>query len=87
MKRLMIHVIGGFTYEVTAIVQDHMITDLKVTKNRNSAYARFAEGVIHRIIKNQNANVDVITGATTTSKALMKAAENALTPNTQKSIE
>ncbi len=69
--------IGGFTYEVGAIIENHKIIDLKVTKNRSSAYARFAEGVIPRILEKQNANVDAITGATTTSKVLMKAVENA----------
>lgn len=47
-------------------------------QNRKSHYARFAEGVFPRIMKKQKANVDTITAATTTSKCLMKAVENAL---------
>jgi uncharacterized protein with FMN-binding domain len=70
---------SGFTYEVEATILNYTITDLQIIKNRTSSYARFAEGVIPRIIEKQNANVDVITGATTTSKALMKAVEDALT--------
>lgn len=35
-----------------------------------------AEGGIPRILGVQNVNVDTITGATTTSKYLMKAVEN-----------
>lgn len=70
--------VGGFTYRVEARVIDHRLTGVKILKNRTSNYARFAEGIIPRIIKHQNANVRAITGATTTSKALMKAVENAL---------
>lgn len=69
--------IGGFTYKVEASIREQRIVDLKIIANRKSAYARFAEGVIPRIIEAQNANVDTITGATTTSKALLKAVENA----------
>lgn len=70
--------IGGFTYKVEAVLREQRIVDLKIVANRKSAYARFAEGVIPRVLEAQNANVDTITGATTTSKALLKAVENAL---------
>jgi uncharacterized protein with FMN-binding domain len=70
--------IGGFTYKVKASLGEQRIVDLKIIANRKSAYARFAEGVIPRVLEAQNANVDTITGATTTSKALLKAVENAL---------
>lgn len=73
---------GGFTYSVQVTVLDHAITDVKVLANRKSAYARFAEGVILRVLAAQNANVDAITGATTTSKCLMKAVGNALSHRT-----
>lgn len=69
---------GGFTYSVEAKVTDHTIENIKIISNRESPYARFAEAVIPRIKRNNNANVDTITGATTTSKCLMKAVENAL---------
>ncbi len=70
--------LGGFLYKVEVSVQYQKINDIKLVQNRENAYARFAEGVIPRIIKKQTANVSAITGATTTSKALMKAVENAL---------
>jgi uncharacterized protein with FMN-binding domain len=70
--------IGGFVYRVKVQVNDHKIDSIDVLQNRSSTYARYAEGVIPRIISGQNANVQGITGATTTSKALMKAVENAL---------
>ena len=71
--------IGGFTYKVEVKVLHHWIENIKIIQNRKNAYARYAEWVIPRIIEAQNANVDAITGATTTSKCLMKAVENALT--------
>lgn len=70
--------LGGFLYKVEVFIQHQKINDIKLIQNRKNAYARFAEGVIPRIIKKQTANVNAITGATTTSKALMKAVENAL---------
>ncbi len=71
---------GGFTYEVEVVVRDHKIERVNVLKNReDSDYAKKAEGVIDRVIKSQSLKVDAVTGATTTSKALLKAIENALT--------
>jgi uncharacterized protein with FMN-binding domain len=37
-----------------------------------------AEGVVKSILDQQKNDVDVVSGATTTSKALLKAVENAL---------
>jgi len=71
---------GAFTYKVEVTVKEHTIADFRIIANRTSSYAHFAEGVIPRIVAAQNANVDAITGATTTSKVLMKAVENALSP-------
>jgi uncharacterized protein with FMN-binding domain len=70
--------VGGFSYIVEVIITNHRIEDIKVLKNRNSSYARWAEAVIPRILKRQTLNVDAVTGATTTSKALMKTVSNSL---------
>jgi len=75
---------GKFTYQVDVTIKDHKIETIKVLKNRDTKYAKMAEGVIERIKTSQSPNVDAITGATTTSKALMKAVENALTKGVQK---
>lgn len=69
---------SGFEYRVAVTVAEATITSVDVLQNRDSDYARFAQGVIPRIIKNQSPDVDGITGATTTSKCLMKAVETAL---------
>lgn len=69
---------GGFTYQVEVDVAAHRIQNLRILKNRHSPYARYAAGVLPRIIRQQSPNVAAITGATTTSKMLMKAVANAL---------
>jgi uncharacterized protein with FMN-binding domain len=70
--------VGGFSYVAEVIMTDHRIEEIKVLKNRNNSYARWAEAVIHKIIKHQTLKIDAVTGATTTSKALMKAVSNSL---------
>lgn len=69
---------AGFTYAVRVDVSDHMILGIQVLENRTSPYAQFAEGVINRILVKQTPDVEGITGATTTSKCLMKTVETAL---------
>jgi len=72
---------SGFEYRVQAVVRDRTITDIIILKNRDTEYSRKAEEVAAEIIKEQTPNVDAVTGATTTSKALMKAVEQALLLN------
>lgn len=43
-----------------------------------SLYREVNESIISRVVENQSLKVDVVTGATVTSKALLKAIENAL---------
>jgi len=69
---------SGFEYGVVVSMENKRIKSISITQNRDSDYARFAEGVIPRIIDTQSPDVDGITGATTTSKCLMKATELAL---------
>jgi uncharacterized protein with FMN-binding domain len=69
----------GFTYEVEVVVVDHEIKQIEVLKNiEDDEYAQKAEGVVDNVLKEQSLKVDVITGATITSKALLKAMEDAL---------
>lgn len=69
---------SGFEYKVKTIVAAHQIKDIEILQNRNSKHAKLAEGVLSEIIKKQTPKVDAVSGATTTSKALMKAVENSL---------
>lgn len=70
---------SDFTYEVAVYITDRRITDVKILSNRDTKYAKKAEGVIERVLQAQSPKVDAISGATTTSKAILKAIENALT--------
>jgi uncharacterized protein with FMN-binding domain len=69
---------GNYKYVVNVIVEKHKIMEINIINNRNTKYSKMAEGVIQEILTEQKSNVDAISGATTTSKALLKAVENAL---------
>ena len=75
---------SGFEYKVKTIVSSHKIEDIMILHNRDTKHAKQAEGVISEIVENQTPNVDAISGATTTSKALMKAVENSLNKGVSK---
>lgn len=75
---------GGFTYEVAVSVKDHRIQTIDILKNRNTKHAKQAEGVVPQVLSAQSVNIDAVTGATTTSKALLKAIETALRKGTTK---
>jgi uncharacterized protein with FMN-binding domain len=69
---------GSFTYEVDVTVKGKTVVAVTAVSNRTSPYARYAEGVFGRVLNNQSPAVDAITRATTSSKMLLKAVENAL---------
>jgi uncharacterized protein with FMN-binding domain len=69
-----------YSYKIAATVKEHRIAEIKIIKNRNDKWARMAEGVIPRVIEAQRTDVDAVSGATTTSKALLMAVYNALAP-------
>jgi len=73
----------GFRYVVRVSLEDHEIRNIEILENRQSLYARLAEGVVKKVLQAQSPNVDAVTGATTTSKALMRAVENALAKGTR----
>ncbi len=75
---------AGFTFSVEVGVKNHKIESIKIVNNMGASHAKQAEGVVERIIQKQSPNVDAVTGATTTSKAIMKAVENALNKGIQK---
>ena len=68
----------GFEYEVGIQIENHAIEKIDILKNRDSFYARQAEGIKYKLIQEQKINIDAVTGATTTSKVLLKAVESAL---------
>jgi uncharacterized protein with FMN-binding domain len=59
-------------------VQDNNITEINIIKHTCSPIGKKAERIIKSIIEKQNLEVDTISGATASSKAFLKAVENAL---------
>jgi uncharacterized protein with FMN-binding domain len=69
---------GVMKYKVKATVSSGIVNKIEVLENVNNDYSKRAEEVLNRVIENQSMKVDVVSGATTTSKTLLKALENAL---------
>ena len=69
---------AGFTYQVKVTLAAHNITDVTQIQNRTTKQAKMAAGVVARVLDQQKNDVDAVSGAMTTSKALLKAIENAL---------
>jgi len=75
--------VGEFSYSnttcrVEVVVGNHRIEAVNILENGSTDYAKKAEGVVEKVIAGQKTNVDAVSGATTTSKALLKAVEAAL---------
>jgi uncharacterized protein with FMN-binding domain len=72
--------LSGVPVEVTldAIIQDKKIIKIEIVEHSSSPIGKKAERIIDRIIEQQSLDVDTISGATASSKAILKAVENAL---------
>ncbi|MDP3058317.1 MAG: FMN-binding protein [bacterium] len=64
---------AGFTYKVRVTIKNEAITNIEILQNKTTKQAKAAEGVIARVIQRNNTDVDVIAGATASSKALLLA--------------
>jgi len=63
---------------VAVHVKDHAITAIDIEKDMTGAGVTNASGeTLRRVIEAQNTTVDAVSGATVTSKAYLKAIENA----------
>jgi len=69
---------GRWSNKLEVTVNDHKITGINITKDVTFPKDDITEGLISKVIKNQNTNVDVISGSTVTCKAYLKSIENAL---------
>jgi len=74
---------GRWQYVVKVVVRDKRIEDIQILNQKSgfidmNLYGEVNESIISRVLKNQSLKVDVVTGATVTSKALLKAIETAL---------
>ena len=64
------------TLDVT--VQDNGITGIRIIQHICSPIGKKAERITQNIIEGQSLEIDAISGATASSKAILKAVENAL---------
>lgn len=62
---------------VSIKVKNHKITEIEITKHREGKGEK-AETIIEDVIRAQSLDVDTISGATRSSKCILKAIENAL---------
>lgn len=69
---------GRWSNEMIITVKDHKITDVKVVKDVLFKKSEVTEAIIEKVIQEQKINVPVVSGATVTSKAYLKAIENSL---------
>ncbi|MGD9605295.1 MAG: FMN-binding protein, partial [Bacilli bacterium] len=65
--------------KVKVVVASHQITNVVILEHDNGQ-GEAAEAITSSIITSQTLQVDVIAGATYSSKVILKAVENALKP-------
>ena len=69
--------VGPVMVTLDVNIQNSVITSIQIIRHRNGRGEK-AEAIVPRIIDAQNLDVDVISGATYSSKAILLAAEDAL---------
>jgi uncharacterized protein with FMN-binding domain len=72
--------LSGVPVEVVldVIIQDKKIVKIEIVEHSSSPIGKKAERIIDKIIEMQILNVDTVSGATASSKTILKAVENAL---------
>ena len=75
-----VHDLSGVPVKVTldVVIKSKKIENINIIEHKSSRIGKKAEGITVRVIEAQNLEVDVISGATASSKAILKAIENAL---------
>ena len=69
---------GGFNYTVDAVAEDGKVAEIIIIANVDNQKSKEAEVVLERVVEAQSLQVDTVSGATSSSRALLKAAENAI---------
>ena len=69
---------GGFNYVVDVTARGGQIEGITVIQNKVNEQSILAEAILEVIIATQSLDVDAVSGATVSSKALLKAVENAI---------
>ncbi len=72
----------GGKIAVTVVVKGGKIAEINVDSHRETlSYYNKASKILNQIVEKNSTNIDTISGATVTSKGLLSAVENALSPN------
>ncbi|WP_423188376.1 FMN-binding protein [Alkalibacterium sp. f15] len=71
---------GRWSNKVEVVVENGEITDIIIIEDMLFTTAEFSQGIIENVLENQQTDTDVVTGSTVTSRAYLKAIENALDP-------
>ncbi|HLV10572.1 MAG TPA: FMN-binding protein [Halanaerobiales bacterium] len=69
---------GRWSNEVEVSVEEHHITRIGLIKDVRFSMLEVSEDIFDRVIEEQSLQVDVVSGATVTSKAYLKSIERAL---------
>jgi uncharacterized protein with FMN-binding domain len=69
---------GRWSNDVNVTLKDKKITRITIVKKVVFEKTEVSSELINKVINEQDTNVDVISGATVTSKAYLKSIENAL---------
>jgi len=64
------------TVEVT--IENHEIVDIIIIESGNQSQSKLLQEIIAKVIEEQKIDIDIISGATATSKSMLKAIEDAL---------
>jgi len=67
-----------WTNTVEVVIENHEIKEITIVKDVMIALEGLSDRLFKRVIDNQSIEVDIETGSTITSKAYLKAIENAL---------
>lgn len=71
--------------EVQVMITSGKVSEIALLSSKENRPSEFTEELFNRVIEKQSLQVDVITGASLTSKAFLKSIENALIKAEQES--
>jgi uncharacterized protein with FMN-binding domain len=69
---------GRWSNEIKVTIKNGKINDIQIIKDVTFNKPEWTKELFERVIEKQSTDVDIISGATVTSKAYMKAIEDAL---------
>ena len=73
-----LYVAGRFTNEIEVEIRNNEITRLNILQDVRFSRQEVIDELFDNVIKKQSLDVDIVSGATVTGKAYLKAIENAL---------